>query len=74
MTGSFGSRIGSGMESRQLDTEPAERGGDKRMINAMNVGGNMCCHQCGRELPEWEEPEPYPWGYVEGELYCLDCG
>ena len=33
----------------------------------------MTCHQCGKELPEWIEPEPYPWGCVDGYLYCLEC-
>jgi len=33
----------------------------------------MTCHQCGKILPEWQEPEPYPWGFVDGCLYCLDC-
>lgn len=33
----------------------------------------MICDQCGRELPEWQEPEPYPWGFVDGYLYCLKC-
>ena len=33
----------------------------------------MYCHQCGKLLPEWIEPEQYPWGFVDGDLYCLEC-
>ena len=33
----------------------------------------ITCHQCGKELFETDEPEPYPWRLVDGYLYCLDC-
>ena len=33
----------------------------------------MYCNQCGRELPECDENEPYPWIVVEGYVYCLKC-
>lgn len=33
----------------------------------------MTCYQCGKQLPECAENEQYPWGFVDGYLYCLDC-
>ena len=33
----------------------------------------MYCDQCGKELPEPEENEPYPWQLVDENLYCRDC-
>lgn len=33
----------------------------------------MTCYQCGKDLPECTDNEPYPWGFVDGYLYCLDC-
>lgn len=33
----------------------------------------MYCHQCGKELPECSDNEPYPWQLVDENLYCLDC-
>jgi len=31
------------------------------------------CHQCGKELPECDDNEPYPWRLVDEYLYCLNC-
>lgn len=33
----------------------------------------ITCHQCGKELFETDEPEPYPWQLVDEYLYCLGC-
>ena len=33
----------------------------------------MYCHQCGKELIEPEEHEPYPRIVVECDIFCMDC-
>jgi hypothetical protein len=33
----------------------------------------MYCHQCGKELYETDDPEPYPWIVVETDVFCLTC-
>jgi hypothetical protein len=33
----------------------------------------MYCYECGKELPECDEHEPYPWVLVVADLYCLEC-
>lgn len=33
----------------------------------------ITCYQCGKELIEPDENEPYPWRLIEVNLYCRDC-
>jgi hypothetical protein len=33
----------------------------------------ITCHQCGKELFDTDEHEPYQWVLVDEYLYCWDC-
>jgi hypothetical protein len=33
----------------------------------------ITCCQCGKEIYETDEPEPYPWCMVDEHIYCWDC-
>jgi len=33
----------------------------------------ITCYDCGEELYETDDPEPYPWVYVNGHIYCRSC-
>ena len=33
----------------------------------------ITCFQCGKELYDTDEHEPYQWVFINGHLYCWNC-